>query len=99
QITQGRRKKQAYQENDEGGEQTGQWSACATAFVDQRLRHATAHRKRVSQSSGQVGGRQAKKFLIWFEPAAVFGGKHSPDGRRLNSAQHEAGDRERQQLI
>ena len=68
-------------------------------FVDQRLRHAAAHRKPAPEACREIGSADREELLRRVEPIAVLGGEHPADRRGLHGGEHEARHRQRQQRV
>ena len=47
----------------------------------------------------QITRGQGEELLIGVEPPTMFGREHATDGRGLDCAEEETGEREREQLI
>ncbi len=86
-------------ERDERRHQAGKRGAGAGRFVDQRLRHAAAHRESGAEARGEIGGPERQEFLRGVESIAVLGGEHAPDRRGLDGREHEARHGQRQDLV
>ena len=69
------------------------------AFVNERLRHASAYWKPAAEPGGEIRRGKREEFLIRIKPAAMFGREHATDRGCLHRAEQKAGERQRQQFV
>ena len=99
QVAQQSRRKEHDDQREERGDQARERRARAGALVDERLRHAAAHREPATESREQIAGAKRQQLLVGVEPIAVLLAEHAADGGRLDGGEDEARQRDRQQLV
>ena len=99
QVAQQSRRKQHDEQGEEGGDEAGHRCARPGTLVDERLRHAAAHREAATESREEIAGANRQQLLIRVEPIAVLLAEHPADGGRLDGGEDEARQRDRQQLV
>ena len=99
QIPQQARGEQHDDEREERRDQSGQRRAGPGALVDERLRHAAADGEPAAEPGQQIAGAERQELLVGVETVAVLLREHAADGRRLDGAEHEARERQRQERV
>ena len=73
-------------QREQRGDQARHRRACPGALVDQRLRHAAAHRKAAAEPRQEIRGAERQQLLVGVEPIAVLLAEHAADRGRLDGA-------------